>query len=161
MVRLGLVAVHRALSPPGGPRVGATTVVALLLRNGHFAALWAGDSRAYLLRDGRLRRLTRDHSLVQQLVDFGALGEAEAERHPQSNVITRALGQDGEVELDKVAERALPGDAFLLCSDGVFKEVAEAALAAMLAAGADAAALVGAAVAAGARDNASAVVVRV
>jgi len=164
-VRLRLAAVHatlrvRALSAGAGGII-ASTVVVLLLRGGHYAALWAGDSRAYLLRDGALSRVTRDHSAVQEMVDAGLLAPEEAERHPQSNVITRAVGQEGDVVLDKVAGRLQPGDLFLLCSDGLFKELDEARLAAMLAAGMEARDLVAAAVQAGARDNVSAVVVRV
>ena len=164
-VRLRLAAVHAALRVralargPGG--IIASTVVVLLLRGGHFAALWAGDSRLYLLREGALRRVTRDHSAVQEMVDSGLLAEAEAERHPHANVITRAVGQEGEVVLDKVAERLLPGDQFLLCSDGLFKDLPEAGLGAMLAAGMEAPAFIEAALRAGARDNVSAVVVRV
>ncbi|MBB3896888.1 PP2C family protein-serine/threonine phosphatase [Roseococcus suduntuyensis] len=164
-VRLRLAAVHAALRVralargPGG--IIASTVVVLLLRGGHFAALWAGDSRLYLLREGVLRRVTRDHSAVQEMVDSGLLAEAEAERHPHANVITRAVGQEGEVVLDKVADRLLPGDQFLLCSDGLFKDLPEAGLGAMLSAGMEAPAFIEAALRAGARDNVSAVVVRV
>lgn len=163
-VRLRLAAVHaelrvRALARgPGG--IIASTVVVVLLRGGHFAALWAGDSRLYLLRDGTLRRVTRDHSAVQEMVDAGTLAAEDAESHPHANVITRAVGQEGDVALDKVAERLHPGDCFLLCSDGLFKDLPEAQLGAMLAAGMEAPGLVEMAVRAGARDNVSAVVVR-
>jgi serine/threonine protein phosphatase Stp1 len=163
-VRLRLAAVHaelrvRALARgPGG--IIASTVVVVLLRGGHFAALWAGDSRLYLLREGALRRVTRDHSAVQEMVDAGILAAEDAESHPNANVITRAVGQEGEVVLDKVAERLQPGDCFLLCSDGLFKDLPEAQLGAMLAAGVEAPGFVEAAVRAGARDNVSAVVVR-
>jgi len=163
-VRLRLAAVHaglrvRALErAPGG--IIASTVVVVLLRGGHFAALWAGDSRLYLLRDGALRRVTRDHSAVQERVDAGLLAAEDAESHPNANVITRAVGQEGEVVLDQVAARLQPGDCFLLCSDGLFKDLPEAQLCAMLAAGMEAPGFVEAAVRAGARDNVSAVVVR-
>lgn len=163
-VRLRLAAVHEALqrqaAAAGGNRVIATTIVALLVRHGHFACLWAGDSRAYLLRDGALQRITRDHSLVQEMVDQGALSEEEAELHPQANVILRAVGAAGELVLDKVSGRLLAGDRMMLCSDGLFKALPEREIAAMLAGKADAAALVEAAVARGARDNVSAVTLR-
>jgi protein phosphatase/serine/threonine-protein phosphatase Stp1 len=160
-VRLRLAAVHRELQEEAaqrGPgRILASTVVVMLARGDHFAMLWAGDSRAYLLRAGTLTRVTRDHSLVQELVDQGALREDEAESHPQANVITRAVGAQGELELDKVSGRIVEGDRFLLCTDGLFKTMSEEEIAAMLGAGADAEAIVMAAVARGARDNVSAI----
>lgn len=164
-VRVRLGAVHAALqqraAADGPQRILASTVVVLLARGGHFAALWAGDSRIYLLRGGMLSRVTRDHSVVQELVDEGALTEAEADNHPHANVITRAVGARGELELDKLSNRIMPGDAFLLCSDGLFKALPEALLGERLRQGVAASAIVAEAVAAGARDNVTAVVVRV
>lgn len=163
-VRLALSQVHadllRQAAAAGPERVICTTIVALLARHGYYACLWAGDSRAYLLRDGALSRVTHDHSLVQELVDRGAITEAEAEHHPQANVILRAVGAGETLELDKVSGRILPDDALLLCSDGLFKDVPEPDIAALLAQGAGAAALVQAALERGARDNVSAVVLR-
>jgi protein phosphatase/serine/threonine-protein phosphatase Stp1 len=137
----------------------ATTLVALLARGGHYACLWAGDSRAYLLRDGKLMRLTRDHSLVQELVDQGLLAADQAESHPQANIITRAVGAQGELELDKISARIAPGDLFLLCSDGLFKALEEAEIASLLASGKGPEALLAAALARGARDNVTALAV--
>jgi serine/threonine protein phosphatase PrpC len=118
----------------GAQAVLATTIVALLAHRSHFACLWAGDSRAYLLRDGQLTQLTHDHSLVQELVDAGALSPEEALTHPRANVITRAVGADfASLELDKMSDRLRPGDRFLLCSDGISKVVPEAELAGLLA----------------------------
>ena len=94
---------------------------------------------------------------VQELVDQGTLREEEAESHPQANVITRAIGAHGELELDKISGRIVEGDRFLLCTDGLFKTMAEAEIAGMLAGGADAGAIVTEAVGRGARDNVSAV----
>jgi protein phosphatase/serine/threonine-protein phosphatase Stp1 len=163
-VRLRLSAVHAALQEDAarqGPgRLLASTVVVMLARGDHFACLWAGDSRAYLLREGLLRRVTKDHSLVQELVDAGTISEPEAESHPQANIITRAVGGHGELVLDKISGRIAPGDRFLLCSDGLFKTLGEDEIGALLAVGADAVALVQAAVERGARDNVSAVVLR-
>ena len=162
--RLRLASVHADLQAQaaalGAERIIATTVVMLMARHGHFACLWAGDSRAYLLRGGSLQRVTRDHSLVQEMVEHGTLTEAQAEAHPQANVILRAVGASGELLLDKVSGRVVPGDALLLCSDGLFKALPEAALAEMLRQGAGAADVVDAAVSRGARDNVSVVLLR-
>lgn len=101
--------------------VMGATVVALVLADGHFGALWAGDSRLYRLRDGKMDLLTTDHSLVAALVESGQLSWDEAGSHPQSNAITRAVGVGDDLELDKIRGDALPGDRFLLCSDGLNK----------------------------------------
>ncbi|MBK0327121.1 serine/threonine-protein phosphatase [Rhodobacteraceae bacterium F11138] len=100
--------------------IGAT-VAALMLSNGHFVGLWAGDSRIYRLRDGVIEMLTTDHSAVAELVLAGRMSWDEAEQHPQSNAITRAVGVGDELELDKVRGEVRPGDRFLLCSDGLTK----------------------------------------
>ncbi|WP_428486828.1 PP2C family protein-serine/threonine phosphatase [Rhodopila sp.] len=111
----------------------ASTVVVLISVGAYFACLWGGDSRAYLLRDGVLLRLTRDHSLVQAMVDDSNITEAEAAGHPQANVILRAVGAgETDLELDKVVSEMLAGDRFLLCSDGLTKSLTEAELAAPL-----------------------------
>jgi len=162
-VRLRLSAVHAELQAKAEDRgtggVIASTIVVLLARGEHFAALWAGDSRIYLMRDGHLLRLTRDHSLVQELVDAGEIDAAHAESHPKANVITRAVGAGAMLELDKVADRIQPGDRYMLCSDGVFKELPEPRIAELLAQGAKAGDLVRLAVEAGARDNVSVVLI--
>ncbi|MBV9734348.1 MAG: serine/threonine-protein phosphatase [Acidisphaera sp.] len=136
-VRHRMTETHDRLRAEAAQRAGqatiASTVVVLLACDAHFACLWAGDSRAYLLRAGRFTQVTRDHSLVQELVEAGAITAEQAERHPHANVITRAIGADVELELDKVTDRLLPGDRFLLCSDGVSKTLPEAELAAVLA----------------------------
>jgi serine/threonine protein phosphatase Stp1 len=135
-VRLRVEEVHHALREEAarrGPRsVIASTLVVLLARDGHFACLWAGDARAYLLRNGELAQVTRDHSLVQELVDAGAITAEEAEGHPRANVITRAVGAAETLELDKVSNRLLAGDRFLLCSDGLNKTLSDPELALLL-----------------------------
>ena len=78
-----------------------------------------GDSRAYVYRDGELRLLTSDHSLVEELRRQGRLTDEQAEDHPQRSIITRALGPEAEVEVDTLTFSARPGDVFLLCSDGL------------------------------------------
>ena len=100
--------------------IGAT-VVALMLAEGHFAGIWAGDSRIYRLRNGVIDMLTTDHSTVAEFVLAGEMTWDEAEQHPQSNAITRAVGVGEELELDKIRGETLPGDRFLLCSDGLSK----------------------------------------
>ena len=102
--------------------MGTTMTVALLedsiVRFGH-----VGDSRAYLYRDGEIRQLTDDHSLVGELVRSGKISAEEAETHPQRSVITRALGTDPDVDVDTFTVDAQPGDLFLLCSDGLYSMV--------------------------------------
>jgi serine/threonine protein phosphatase PrpC len=127
-VRVRIAETHRALREEaerrGGNTIIASTLVAFLARGDHFACLWAGDSRAYLLRDGEMRQITKDHSLVQELVDSGTIAAEDAERHPHANIITRAIGADVEdLVLDKVSGRLQYGDRFLLCSDGLCKTV--------------------------------------
>ena len=154
--------VRRRARQDGLGEIGAT-VVALLIEGDRGTLAWAGDSRAYRLRRGRLERLTRDHSLVQELVDRGEISEAEAEWHPRRNVVTRAVGA-GEAVEPAFAELAFEeGEVVLLCSDGLTRCVPDAEIAALLAGAEDPGracrALVEAALAAGAPDNVSAVVV--
>jgi serine/threonine protein phosphatase PrpC len=104
----------------GVPVIGAA-VVAFLLTDGHFVGLWAGDCRLYRLRDGAIELLTTDHSVVAQLVLAGQMSWDEAELHPQSNAITRAVGVGEALELDKVQGETRPGDRYILCSDGLTK----------------------------------------
>ena len=121
----------RATQRGGG--MTATTVVLLLAHGWHYTCIWAGDSRGYLLRDGKMEQITHDHSEVQELLDAGALTPDEAERYPRANVITRALGISAEVDLDRVAGRLQAGDRFLICTDGLTKMVTETQIAAVLA----------------------------
>ena len=91
-----------------------------------------GDSRAYLLRDGELRQLTEDHTLVARMVKSGEITEAEAEVHPHKNVLTRALGTDEQVEVDEDTIALQDGDRLLLCSDGLTGMVTEDQIQAIL-----------------------------
>lgn len=104
-----------------GRGVIGATVATLMLHNGHFLCLWAGDSRIYRLRDAQIEMLTTDHSAVAELVLAGRLTWDEAERHPQSNAITRAVGVGDDLDLDKIRGEVVPGDRFLICSDGLTK----------------------------------------
>lgn len=104
-----------------GRGVIGATVAALMIANGHFVGIWAGDSRIYRLRDGMIEMLTTDHSAVAEFVAAGQMTWDEAEQHPQSNAITRAVGVGDDLELDKIRGETRPGDRFLLCSDGLTK----------------------------------------
>ncbi len=108
--------------------VMGSTVVALYVHDDQAHLIWAGDSRAYRVRDGKLQQLTEDHSLVQELHRLGELTEDEAENHPSANVITRAVGVNENLELQVAQFELEAGDRFLLCSDGLFKDVLKAEL---------------------------------
>ena len=96
-----------------------TTAVCALVRSGNVYLCHAGDSRAYLIRDGKLTQLTHDHSYVQELVDCGTITEEEAEHHPQKNIITKALGVDYRLEPEFTAAKLMREDRLLLCPDGL------------------------------------------
>ena len=96
-----------------------TTAVCALVRSGNVYLCHAGDSRAYLIRDGKLTQLTHDHSYVQELVDCGTITEEEAEHHPQKNIITKALGVDYRLEPGFTAAKLKREDRLLLCTDGL------------------------------------------
>lgn len=115
-----------------GVRMGST-IVTLLLRDRRFAVLWVGDSRAYLLRGGVLHQLSSDHSEVQELVERGLLQPEDAEGHPMSHVLARAVGVADGVEVDVIEDEVEPGDVFLLCSDGLHGYVAREDIARLLA----------------------------
>ena len=122
----------------------ASTAVVLLARGEDVVSLWAGDSRLYHWRPmeqgGELRRLTKDHSKVQEMVDAGLLRPEQMAHHPHSNIVTRSIG-GGVFELSRLRHRAEAGDRFLLCSDGLTNVVGDAEIAAELAAPPRAAAL--------------------
>lgn len=107
-----------------GVTIGSTTVI-LTERQGWMLYLWAGDSRIYRLRDGALQQLTQDHSQVEDLIARGLLLRENAESHPAANVVNRAVGADDELYVDMDYCDAAPGDRFLLCSDGLTKELPE------------------------------------
>ena len=125
---------NHSLRNMGGERTIGATVVVLAADDQGFACLWAGDSRAYCLRRGQLRQLTRDHSLVQELVDVGALSPDEAAGHPNANVIRRAVGAADRLDLDLINGEVAEGDVFLLASDGLTRLVQDSELAELLAA---------------------------
>ncbi len=96
-----------------------TTLVALVALDHRAIIAHVGDSRAYLIREGQIHRLTSDHSWVNEQVKLGLLTDDDAQRHPMRNIVTRALGSRAEVAIDLSIETLAPGDTFLLCSDGL------------------------------------------
>ena len=109
-----------------------TTLVALLVEEGRAWVLNVGDSRAYRMRAGRLEQVTLDHSLVEEQVRMGRMSRTEALRSPMRNVITRALGTQKCVTPDSFELEPQPGDIFMLCSDGLTRELTDDAIAAIL-----------------------------
>lgn len=107
--------------------MGTTIVGGVIKSNGSGYIINVGDSRAYLLspRRGKIRQITRDHSLVAELVRFGAITPEEAKQHPQRNIITRALGTEPKVDCDYFEFKLKAGELLLLCSDGLSNTVAD------------------------------------
>ena len=124
-VRLANTRVLEAMRKDARLRGMGTTVVACLADDSTMSVAHVGDSRAYLVRDGNLSRITNDHSWVFEQVQAGMLTESEAEKHPLRNVITRALGGALQVTPDASEIEARAGDVFLLCSDGLTGMVPE------------------------------------
>src|SRR6266511_2492757 len=105
-----------------------TTLTAALVEGDRVRLAHVGDSRAYLLRDGDLRLLTEDHTLVHRMVTEGEISKDEAETHPQRSVLPRALGVDNVVDVDDDTVQVRPGDRLLLCTDGLTSMVSEQAI---------------------------------
>ncbi|MCQ4084457.1 MerR family transcriptional regulator [Streptomyces sp. RB6PN25] len=114
---------NRAVQELGEPEAG-TTLTAMLWSGSHLALVHVGDSRAYLLRDGELFQITHDHSLVQSMVDEGRITAEEAASHPQRALLLQALDGRSEFAPELRLHEALPGDRYLLCSDGLSAVVA-------------------------------------
>jgi len=154
-----------AFGDSGRAGMGTTVTACMLSDDGRMYVVHVGDSRAYLVRGGELRRLTDDHSVVAELVRGGALTEEQADRHPQRNVVTRALGASDRVSADAFHLGVEPGDVVMLCTDGVSAAVGDAAIRRAFADDAsldDAAlALLAAADESGGEDNATVVLARV
>lgn len=109
----------------GGATMGST-LVALLVHAPHFACIWSGDSRIYLVRAGQIVQVSRDHTEVQDMVDRGVLTQEEARHSPRRHVITHAIGVHEQPELDLENGRIADGDTFVLCSDGLTEHVVDA-----------------------------------
>jgi len=112
--------------------MGTTLVALALVQDSHLAIINIGDSRVYALHQGELRQITEDHNLVAELVAQGRLSEEEAEFHPRRNIMTRALGVDPDVPVDLFLEEPESGDRYLLCSDGLPREVKDDHIASIL-----------------------------
>ena len=161
-----LLAVNRALYDEAqrrGETIGSTVV--LLLTHGSQAIwLWVGDSRIYRWRQGHLEQLSIDHTHLEEMIVSGQLEREGTEDHPAGTILTRAVGADPEVAVDMDMAPIQDGDVFLLCSDGLNKEVTDEEIAGMLADRPDPASAVGELVrlslARGGRDNVTAAVVR-
>ena len=164
LARVNRTLIARAAALRPGAVIGSTVVV-LMIYDGHFACLWAGDSRMYRLRDGMLEQVTRDHSMLQELLDAGSVSRNDAGGFRKSNVITRAVGVSDDLGLEMRQGPVQAGDTFLLCSDGLTGMVADQEVldliadAASLDAAADA--LIALTLERGARDNVSVVLVSV
>ena len=130
-VRARIEEVHAQLHATAG-RAGSTVVVLLAL-GGRFACIWAGDSRLQRWRGGQLERLSRDHSLLEELVASGTVPPEQAHRHPLANRITRAVGIGQRLELEVIRGEFAPGDRYLLSSDGLHGVVREEQIAELMA----------------------------
>ncbi|QUD88014.1 PP2C family protein-serine/threonine phosphatase [Phenylobacterium montanum] len=160
--RVNRTLVERAAQLDPGSVIGSTAVV-LIADGSRFTCLWAGDSRCYVFRQGELRRLSHDHSVVQELIDSGELSPEDARTSRRANVITRAVGVYPELEVDQVEGEVEASDLYLLCSDGLTGMMEDEEIAALLQGyDLDAAAdgLIGATLDRGARDNVTVVLIR-
>jgi protein phosphatase len=145
----------------GGTTIGSTVAI-LLISEDHYACIWAGDSRVYLVSHGKMRQVSRDHTEVEELVASGAMTSEEARHWPQ-NVITRAVGVHENPELEIVTGAFDDSDIFVLCSDGLTKHVSDKEILQQVSAGSAQSscdALVELALDRGGHDNITVVVVR-
>ncbi len=102
-----------------------TTVVLGAVHNKVLHIAYAGDSRAYIIRENQIKQLTKDHSVVQQMIDSGEITKQDAKNHPQKNIITRAVGVHPEVEVDCIQTELKSGDIILMCTDGLTNHVSD------------------------------------
>ena len=110
-------------SQADGDKIIGCTLAALLASGRHCLSVWAGDSRVYRLRDGQLEQLTRDHSEVEELLERGELSPESAGNHAAQNIVTRAVGGAERLFLDYAVDEIRDGDRFLICTDGLYKEL--------------------------------------
>jgi len=142
-----------------------STVVVLLAYDKQCAFLWVGDSRIYRLRNSQLEQMTKDHSLVEDYIDEGRLSREEAHNSDVGNVLTRAVGAEDELIVDMKIETIQAGDTFLLCSDGLYREVSQENITRLMTSGDDSPTitqnLLDCALANGASDNVTVAVVQI
>ncbi|MFA6967321.1 PP2C family serine/threonine-protein phosphatase [Bosea sp. (in: a-proteobacteria)] len=153
---------RQRINDNGGAPMGSTLAV-LLVHERHFACVWSGDSRIYLVRAGQITQMSRDHTEVQDMVERGVLTPDEAKRSPRRHVITRAIGVHDTPELDLDSGEIAGDDVFVLCSDGLTEHVQDdEILLAVGEAGAQEAcdALLALTLQRGARDNVTVIIVR-
>jgi serine/threonine protein phosphatase PrpC/membrane protease YdiL (CAAX protease family) len=164
ILRSAAVEVNRAIydeAQTNGSRMGST-LVSCVIEGGRIGLVWAGDSRAYRLRGGELKQLTRDHTQVQELVERGELTIEQAARHPMSHVLVRAVGVLPVLEADSMIESIEAGDVFFLCSDGIYDALDESEIVELLKRRGDdqdLSRMIDLAVAQGARDNVTAIAI--
>ena len=145
--------------------IGSTVVCVYVWHNLLFT-LWAGDSRLYRYRDGRLERLTEDHSYVEELVRMGKIDARDAEEHPAANVVLRAVGIDDQLRIDLEFFELQDEDIYIICSDGLYKDLEEAKIAPIIDTHPEnmeelAQALLDASLAAGGTDNTSIITMKI
>ncbi|MEM6986712.1 MAG: protein phosphatase 2C domain-containing protein [Pseudomonadota bacterium] len=127
---------HRQCTERAGPKRSMGSTAAMVFAHDPFCFfLWVGDSRVYRIRDGEIDRISRDHSVVEQLVRDGKITEMEARHHPSGNVITRAVGVSTTLDVEVEFATTRPGDTFLICSDGLYRHVDDDEMARALADG--------------------------
>jgi protein phosphatase len=163
IMHAAVLAAHEAVYDPDPAKNGGTTLTAALILAQQLFVAHVGDSRAYWLRDGSMTAITRDHSLVQRLLDTGQLNELEAQDYQYRNILLRALGQEDELLVDTYVHTLPRQGKLLLCSDGLCGQVTDAEMASILGRQLPPAeiaeALIAAALEAGGPDNITAVVV--
>lgn len=136
-VEKGIMAANRKLvsiSAENNQTMGST-VVSMLARDNYCVCLWAGDSRFYRLRDGKLTQLSTDHSQVNQLIEMGQITAEEGINHPANNMVTRAVGATEDLYIDADIWEMQAGDKYLLCSDGLDKHLADPEIEVMMSKG--------------------------
>lgn len=124
-IRRANQAIHERAAKDPGTRGMGTTLTAIAVEDGGAHLAHVGDSRCYLLRDGEISQLSRDHTLVARMVADGKITPEQAETHPQRSILTRALGAEPEIDIDTLEIALAPGDRLLLCSDGLSSVVPE------------------------------------